>query len=325
VAFFPAYPLLARMVAWTFGWKTEWALLAVSNWCLATAFVLLHRYARLSRPAAASSFSGYALAAFGLFPTTLFFRMAYSESLFLCVMLVALIGMVRRWPFWIVATVIGLATACRPVGIALLPPFALDLWRRSDTVAHFLTRTVIYSTLACWGLIGYVAYQWEAFGEPLAFVRTQAHWRTRPPIPMTEKMIRLATFEPVWGAYTPGGAAYWRNWEQRNNPLFSLIAANPAIFIGGVGLVGYGAYRHWLDSREVLLAAGLMAIPYIGKGYDNSMLSMGRFVAVVPPVYLVLANILARVPSPMAAAGLAVFSFFLAIYAAQFAVGNPVF
>jgi hypothetical protein len=52
---------------------------------------------------------------------------------------------------------------------------------------------------------------------------------------------------------------------------------------------------------------------------------MGRFTAVVVPMYLVLGRLLARLPAPLAAALLCLSGFFLAAYAALFAAWHRVF
>src|SRR5205807_1571849 len=75
--------------------------------------------------------SSYTLLAMGLLPTTFFWRMAYTESMFLCVAIVAMVAMGRRWPLPIVAVLVGLATAVRPVGLALLLPMAWHVWNTS--------------------------------------------------------------------------------------------------------------------------------------------------------------------------------------------------
>jgi len=130
VAFFPAFPLLGRAAADITGLRPEVALLLVSHLCLAAACVVLAAYAH-RRYGSGHPAAPYALLAFGLFPTTFFFRMAYSESLFLLAALLALYGMERRWPPVVIAALIGLTTGTRAVGVALLSPLLLHLRRRA--------------------------------------------------------------------------------------------------------------------------------------------------------------------------------------------------
>ncbi len=317
VAFFPAFPLLARAVAWLTGLSPELALLLVSHVCLAAAFVVLAAYAHRrcgeDHPAAP-----YVLLAFGLFPTTFFFRMAYSESVFLLGVLLALYGMERRWPLLVVALIIGFTTATRAVGIALLPPLLLHL-RRQQGWLGASGRFLALLPLACWGLLAFMAYQYHAFDEPLAFARTQEHWRMRPAVPLLDRLHALATLEPLWSVFDPSSPCYWRRHEPQGNPLFSLHLANSLYFAFAVVLIAIGAWKRWLNRLEVSLAAGLLLIPYVTRSHEMCMAGMGRFAAAVVPIYLALGQFLARLPPPVAAMLLSLSDFLMGVYAALFA------
>ena len=162
VAFFPAYPLVARVLRGRLGIPSSTALLIVANGCLAGAMFVFARYLGIRRqpkgdancrgdagsPSPPATFlsapqsdaqrarsSAHALWALALLPTTFFFRMPYSEALFLFVALVALYAIERQWALpWTVA-VVGLATAVRPVGVALLLPFGWFVIKRCHSAA----------------------------------------------------------------------------------------------------------------------------------------------------------------------------------------------
>jgi hypothetical protein len=97
VAFFPIYPLVTRLLSYVTGWPVEVSLLMVSNSFLALAFVLLAIYVHIRPEPTQTSQIGWVLLAFGLWPSTFFFRMAYAESLFVCTALLTLIGILRCW------------------------------------------------------------------------------------------------------------------------------------------------------------------------------------------------------------------------------------
>jgi Gpi18-like mannosyltransferase len=324
VAFFPAYPLLAGGIVYLTGCRTELALLLVAHGFLAAGFVLLVAYVR-QRYGDAPELSTYVLLAFGLFPTTFFLRMAYTESMFVCLTILALLAMERRWPRISIALVVGLATATRPVGIALVPVFALHLWRRSPSRRAFVLQALVLLPLACWGLLAYMAYLFAAFDEPLAFASSQMNWRMDAREHPLSKTVSLLTLEPIWGLYVPSWPRFWQRYETHRNPLFSLIFANPIIFIAAIALIVMGACKRWLSRDEVLLAAGLLLIPYITRSYEMSMASMGRFAAAAVPLYLALGNLLWRTPLPLMGWLLALSSFFLSAYAILFSVGYRLF
>jgi hypothetical protein len=308
VAFFPAYPLLSRAVSETTGLSAEEAALLTAHLALFGAFVLLSRYVRLRWPEATAEQRGVVLAVFGLWPTGLFFRMPYAESLFVCVTLAVLYGMARGWPLATLALLTGFVTAVRPVGVALTAAFVWHVLSQPESRWRTkVSRVVLWTPLAFWGLLAYMGYQWLAFGTPLAFAQTQEHWSMRAP-PQRElsaKLEALALLEPIWGVYLPGTSRYWDNISSPGSPLFSLYFWNPILFLLAVVLLVWGGRKRWLTGSELVLGAALLAIPYLTRSFEMSMASHGRFAAVVVVNYLVLGRILAR-SSPLVVAALCV-------------------
>lgn len=128
-AFFPAFPCCARWVAWATSLRTEAALFVVANLCFVATFVAAAAYMSCRYPESPADVTEYALLSLGLIPTTFFFRMAYAESMFVSLTILFLYGLARGWPLLVLAFIVGLATGTRPVGVALVPVFALHAWR----------------------------------------------------------------------------------------------------------------------------------------------------------------------------------------------------
>lgn len=333
VVFFPVYPLLAGALAQGTGMRTEWALLVISHGALVAVFAFLNVYVRKRTPGANDDLRGWTLLAFGLFPTTFFFRMAYTESLFLMLLLIALLGMEWRWPSFWIALVIGLATGTRSVGVALVPVFALYVWqrmrsgqdgqasgRRGVGCRHWLAwsaRVGMLLPVCCWGLLAYVLFLGLAFGEPWAFVKSQAHWNERV-VTLGDRVVGLFSLEPFRAVYDAASACYWGRVAPRENALFNLKAANPVYFSATVCLVGLGVWKRWLNLREVVLAGGLLAVAYWFQASRACMTSQARYASAVFPVYLVLGHLLQRAPAPLSAGLLAISGLLLGIYAMMF-------
>jgi len=385
IAFFPVYPLLGRALVSVTGLRAEAALLIVSNLSFLAALAMLARYVRERYPNSPTDLSDYTVLTAAIFPTGCFFRLAYSESTFLLLAVLAMYAMRRRWPLWAIALIVGLATATRPVGVALLAPFAIHLLRRGPhqrevsarqlpespapagathgpveaqlsslsgrerirVAVNFApgfprlrfglvcARLVLYLPLACWGFGAFTVYQYAAFGEPFATVKVQKHWGT--PAPWREKVVALATLAPVRSVYDPRSSAFWALGDDHGIPWFSLQFANPLFFAAAVALIALGASlslarrsddrcrASWLSMEEVSLAILLLLIPYVTRAYEMRMGSMGRFTAVVFPVFLVIGQLLVRLPGPLRAALLAVFGFFLAAYTALYVARYGIF
>lgn len=351
VAFFPLFPLLGRAVRWMTGWSSHASLWITAHASLLASLALFCRYVRKRPPPhhcftrdsqSAGQFPPAlcALAALALYPPGFFLWMAYSEPLFLLLSLGALYGIHRGWrPVW-VAAVVGLATAARPVGVALMVPFALYAWRWHvrrpagvpdciDVPGRFWGTSAIRASLpvlgmlplAAGGLLLYMAFQGWEFGAPLAFAQAQSNWEVRQPGSLADRLLRLAVGEPIWSAYIPGSEGHWTRLQQGVPPLMSLHFFDPVVFVAAVALMTVGAVRRWLTQYEVLFGMAVLAIGYVARGYEMTMASQARFTTVVFPIYLVLGLLLARLPWWAVLALLAVFGSYMGIFAAMWAAG----
>lgn len=324
VAFFPVYPLASALVSGVTRLPVEASLLIVSHGSLILALFLLLRDLRRRLPAGPRRVWYVSLASAAFFPTAFFFRMAYSESTFLLLAVLTLYGIVRRWsPIWI-ALIVGLATAARPVGVVLLLPFVAYLCQFKVQGLRSKVGLVGLVALACWGIVLYTAFLWSEFGEPLAWAKSQLMWRNRPDAGILEKGMALATLEPIWSSYGATCSCYWMQPGQPDFAIFSMRFWNPIYFLLAAILLGVGIRARWLSREEALVGIGLLLVPYLTRGYEMCMESQGRFVAVVLPIYLVLGQLLARLPAPVAVAIVALSALMMAIHAAAFAVGYVV-
>jgi hypothetical protein len=320
VAFFPTYPALAALVQWLAGWRIEWSLLLVSHSALLGSFLMLSQYVANDVNDKNGQLSEYAVLALGLFPTTFWMRMCYTESLFLFVTLLAMFGMQCGWrPLWI-AIVIGFATATRSSGVALVPVFWWWLWQDRDATSfrRAALQAVAWLPVCLWGLLAYMTFLCVSFGEPLAFVQTQMHWIERPVSGLAEKLWKLATLEPFWAVYVPSSPCYWGRVPPHENPLFNLKFWNPIYVLLTIGLIAYGARRKWLNAREILLAVGLLGIALWFQATRSCMMSQARYASVIFPVYMVMGQILTRLPGPLVGMLCAISGVMLAINSALF-------
>ena len=322
VAFFPLYPLLARALAAVTGLRAELALLVVSHTFLIATFVLLMAYVQQRFPGEGPQRARLAALSLAVFPAAFFMTMAYTESLFLFLCLAALYAIERRAPPVVVAAAIALATATRAPGVALLGPLALYVWERRTSARQAALELLWLIPFASLGLLWYMLYQYLEFGTPLAFARTQEHWRMVPPVDLGERLLILAAFEPVWSVYLSEAPAYWRSVEGDASPWLSLQFANPIFFVAAAGLIYLGAVRGWLSKHEAVLAAALLFIPYATRSYEMAMASQARFASAVFPLYLVLGTLLVRAPLPLRWGWLVFSAAYLVVYSTMWAAGR---
>jgi hypothetical protein len=321
VAFFPLYPMLGRAILGVTGLSAETSLVAVAHGALALCFILLLAYSRAREPKAGPVACGWALVAFGLCPVTFFFRMPYSESVFFALVVLAFLGMRRGWSVFGVAAIIGLSTAARPVGVALVPPLLLHLWNTRSSGPNFLGRSILVVPVALWGLVCYTSYLWWRFGDPLAFAQTQDNWHLVPKVPFGERALSLLALEPFWGYVDPDSPFHWSRDRHGDLGIFSAAIFDRGAVVVWAALTWLGWRKRWLKPEEVLLSVCLVGMAYILRGYEMAFFSMGRFTSVAFPIYLSAGRLLAAAPRVVSVSLLIMNGLLLATYAALFSAG----
>lgn len=173
LGFFPLYPMLMRWSLQLTGIGLSEARLAIagivlSNLCLAALVPLFaHLVAREAGPAVART----SVLLLCISPFSFFFSAAYSESLFVLLVVLAFVFADRGW--WIPAALCSaLLTATRLVGLALPPALVLLAWRRRAS-RRDLIATALLSPL---GIVAFFAYTWAKFNDPLAYFSAQSNW-----------------------------------------------------------------------------------------------------------------------------------------------------
>jgi hypothetical protein len=308
------------MVSGLSGLGADVSLVVVSNVCLLASCVLLAAYAR--HRLASEQSAALAVMAFALMPPTFFFHMAYSESLFLLVCLLVFWGIERRWPLLVVAFFVGLGTATRPVGVALIAPLLLHIWQTSSGHLEFVRRIAWAFPLSVWGLVGFIAYLQADFQAPLAFAQTQENYRMRPPVDAPNLVAALLTAEPIWSVYVSSSTSYWKYNDVVESPFFSLLFVNPIYFLGFGAVLIWGAARRWITLVESSLLLLALFIPYFTRSFDMCMASQARFACAAFPAYLVIGRFLDRLPVAIQLGLAAVAGTFLATYSALFTAGG---
>jgi len=318
VALFPGYPALAALLQRWSGFSSAAALLAVAQVSLCAAFVVWHRYLSVRFPKDANmAFRG--LVVMALFPTTFFFRMAYSESLFVLLAATILLGLHQRWPILAVALLIGAAVSVRLVGIALIPALVISVVTDQASISRKITRLAFSLPLCVWGLVAYMVFLWFQLGDPFAYSKAQASFFLRSPVPGIDHWYRLAILEPVWGNYFSGSDAYWRRHDPQLPALLSLQFANPIWFSIAVVSVLAGWVRTQMTDVEFLFGISLLALAYIGRAEEFCMGAQARYAAPALPVYIVVAQWLSRMPQAAWLTTTVASTTLLTVYSALFA------
>ena len=168
-AFFPLYPGLVWLAGQILPVSYSIAGIVVSTIACLIGLIIVHRLVihELGEQVANTTVR-YLL----IFPTAFFFFAVYTESLFLCVTAGACLAAIRRR--WWLAGVCGcLATLTRPSGIVIFAPLALEylLWLRAER--RWPRFEIAALALVPAGLVAYIVFLWNRFGDPLMFLHAQ--------------------------------------------------------------------------------------------------------------------------------------------------------
>ncbi|HEU0028105.1 MAG TPA: mannosyltransferase family protein [Ktedonobacterales bacterium] len=288
--FFPLFPALMAIggrAIEPLGLPSPWVYVVVGtaiSWAaFAAACVALYQLAllRFDRRVAAG-----AVTLLAVFPFSFYYGVAYTEALYLLLAVLAFLA-IERGNWWGAAGAAGLASALRPPGLILGACVALAYglaWLRER---RWLRRDMLSLALIPMGALAYTAYCWAAFGEPLAYIKTaRAGWHEGLQLNALIMARDLATSPKAWEIIR-----YPHNWTV---PKYLFITS-------GMAYLG-------------LLAICLLTIPFVwrllGPVYAifvivsaaaplalfPSIQSLGRYLSVLFPVFIVLAYPLRRLP-----------------------------
>lgn len=184
-AFFPGFPLVTKVVSFVVRSPLVAGVL-VSLVAAGIAAALLHRISRtvLDEPGATDS-----VLLLALYPCAFVFTAAYSDALFLALVLGSFLAGTKRRP-WLAAVCAAAAVATRLAGLALIPPLVFLLWPQTRSVREVL-RPVPAVVLPLAVLGGYMAYLHDRFGDAFAFAHVlDLHWHRH-----------IETFGPLGGLF----------------------------------------------------------------------------------------------------------------------------
>lgn len=287
-AIFPLYPLLVRFIA-RLTRDYELTAIALSNLCFLLALILLHKtvLAFGFEPSVADCTLFY----LAVFPTSYFFSVAQTESLFLLLTAASFYAAARE--SWWTAGIFGaLASATRFSGILLLPALLLLYWQRH----RFRLRANLLGVLLVpFGLLSFMYYLWRITGNAFAFKDVQAAWG------------RSATFffQPIFN-YAINDREIASPWD------FRLLNFSMALL---AFICAYALARR----REWALAFYTLASVVIPLS-SQSWMGMTRYMMVVFPISLMLAvrGQSSRMERVISTAFIALFSLMTIFFAAQF-------
>jgi hypothetical protein len=274
-AFFPMYPMLVGLADAVLPGGPLGAAAVVSALALLGALTVLHR---LVERELGEDTAGRTLWYLVAFPTGFFLFIAYNHGLdLLFVALCFLFVRQERW--WWAGLAGAAATATRSSGVLLLGVFAYEYLRRHGRRPRLSALAIVVVPA---GLLAFMAYLWQDFGNPFAFADAQDHWGR--------------SFDWPWHSVpqvvSNAGAIQHGLDRLAVTNLLDLCAAVVTALMLALGVVG-----PWKLRRDQLvyplygfaLLAMLVAFPSRLPAVAEPLVSISRLVLAEFPAFMVLA------------------------------------
>ena len=275
----PFYPIIVRLASYLVPGDMAIAAVVVSNLASFGLLVVLYRLVERELGAPSAHRSVLCMLAF---PTAFFLAMAYSESLFLLLTVGALYA-ARRNHWWLAGLLGAMSSATRVVGVLLVVGLAFEYMRQRRFKLREIRLNVLSLGLVPVGLLLYMAYLWNRFGDPLLFKRAQIHWgRSGIEMPWDSIAASLGNVH-LWG--------------DRNLAFTNLLDVACSIWgLVCLVLLFIGPWRLRKDQYYLAISAGLPFLAAVCQplwlGFPSPLLSMNRYALSFFAMFLVMAKMI---------------------------------
>jgi hypothetical protein len=274
-AFFPFYPLMISGIHTI----TSLSLLAsafwLSNIALLLGVIFLYKIILIAYDNKTAMVSVCLLATF---PASLFYHVAYTESVTLLTTVLFFYFLQRDW--WYSAMFSGfIATGVHDLGVVLAFPALLYLWNNKSVYSKRLVFIrVISISIIGFSLLGYMTFLYFRFGNPIAFVFAQGYWDRKAVIPVLNILVSIGLLflKPY-------------DWDFVVMCLVNGITTLAFAILGGMLIYDRKNKLLALDMKLFFLITLLLSI-VSGTGYGTQ--SYARFMCVIFPGFIVMANVI---------------------------------
>ncbi len=268
--FFPLYPGFIKFLTPYFGGRALTAGLMISWFSFLGALFFFYKLIKLDFD---EKIVKRTLVYFLIFPTSFFFSVVYTESLFLFLVLSSFY-FARKRNWWLAGILGALASATRLVGIFLLPALLWEWWEQQKVKSPKLKVQSLLSLipifLVAMGLLFYMRFLAINYNDSLMFAHLQS----------VDKIIPLYQ-------------VFWRYLKMllttKPDPIYFTIWLE---FLTTVGFLVLLVFAYLRKIHFPYLVFALLA--FIFPTTSGTLLSMPRFVLVLFPCFIVLALIEAK-------------------------------
>jgi len=274
--FFPFYPWLIRTLASFLGRDIFVFLISgliISHLAFIIALFLFYFLIRLDYD---KKVSQMAIIFLLFFPTSFFFGAAYTESLFLALVLGSFYA-ARKGKWWIAGILGALASGTRLVGIFLLPALLWEWWEQKKNfkfqISNFkFLKDLLPIFLSSFGLLFYMRFLAINYHDPWMFLHVQ------PTLGVQKAVDKIILFYQVIWRYLKMIAS------TKIDPLYFTVWLE---FLTGAGFLGLLVFSYLKKIRLSYIIFSVLL--YITPTLTGTFSSMTRYVLVLFPCFMALA------------------------------------
>lgn len=175
IAFFPLYPLLSRWLSLATTLSVDLAAVLIAQAAFFGALLVLYD---LVSHDFGTTIAYRTLILLIVCPTSLFFAAAYTESITL-LLLVAALWALRRERWWLAGGLGFLLTLARLPGVLIAPILVLAYMHSLGWRWRAIRAPILAAALPPLALALFMAFQWQRFGTPFAFMIAQQSWHNQ--------------------------------------------------------------------------------------------------------------------------------------------------
>jgi len=282
--FFPLYPLLCSSISNVLGLPLLWSGLLVSFTCFAVGCLLLYQWVSIDYK---SEIALWTVIWICVFPMSFFFVAFYAEALFLLVS-IAGIYLARHGKFIASGLAITLAGATRPMAFLLAIPYIFEFWQKHDFGRAQVLRFILGALIAPLGMLGYLyslvlqTGGFDILNVYYSHLSRLEGFTTWPWVTLHDG-IRAALFGIDIASDWFSRALVW---QDLTYAMLGLVFAVWALF-------------HLRVSAALFLLGGVLFY-YTQHGPNGyAFWSIPRYIAVLPPIYLILACLTVKLPNKL--------------------------
>jgi hypothetical protein len=283
--FFPIFPMLLRLGTAVGGGPALWGVLIS---LLATLFALYFLYGIAEKLYGVKT-ARIAVLTLAFFPTAFFLNAVYTEALYLALTTGSFWAAYVRRDLLLAGLLGAFAAATRNFGVLLVILLGYE-WLRNRQ--EFGWRGLLQIGIVPTGLLGYMAFLWVRFGDPLSFLNAQAiYWRRELINPASALGMAWARAGEGLPRFLDPAALFldpksgWAVLEAYNTVSFAFL-----VFLVAIVGVSFVVLR-----ADLFVYTFLVTLPTVLSPYQPApLMGLPRYALGAFPVFLILGYLLSR-------------------------------